>query len=168
MNIRLAFLADYPEQLPLLAQWHHEAFASLNPNASVEQRVEKLKSRLGRGPIPTTVIALMEETRVGSGSLVEYDMVGRENLSPWIASVYVRPKYHRQGIGSQLMQHLESMARELGTGRLYLFTPDMKPFYETIGWVVLEQAEYRGRKAIIMAKNLRHCRQSDYSSRVCL
>ncbi len=166
MNIRLVFLADHPEHLTLLAEWHHEAFASLNPNASVAQRVAKLKSRLGRGTIPTTVIALMEATLVGSASLVEHDMAGREDLSPWIASVYVRPEYRRQGIGSQLMQQLESIAKELGIGRLYLFTPDMQPFYETIGWswnrLIIEAGQRLSwRRICVICVNLRTiCRES--------
>lgn len=72
-------------------------------------------------------------------------MSGREDLSPWVAAVYVRPAYRRQGVGTKLMRHLESIARDVGVCRLYLFTPDMTPFYETLGWTVLEEAEFRGR-----------------------
>ena len=154
MNLRLAFLADYPEHVQQLAVWHHEAFAGLNPNASVAQRVEYLKSRMGRRSVPTTVIALLEDTLVGSASLVEHDMPGRQDLSPWVASVYVRQGYRRQAIGTRLMQHVEAIARSLGFERLYLFTPDMRPFYETLGWVVLEEAVYRGRPTTIMEKDV--------------
>lgn len=154
MNLRLEFLADHPEHLQQLAVWHHEAFARLNPNASVEQRVEYLKSRMGRRSVPTTVIALLEETLIGSASLVEHDMPGREDLSPWVAAVYVRPDYRRQGVGTRLMRHLEALAKDLGIERLYLFTPDMRPFYETLGWVVLEEAVYRGRPTTIMEKEM--------------
>ena len=154
MDLRLEFLADYPEHLPQLARWHHEAFARLNPNASVEGRIEKLRSLMGRRAVPTTVVALDDHTLVGSASLVEHDMPGREDLSPWIAAVYVRRAYRRQGVGTLLVRHLESIARDLGIGRLYLFTPDMKPFYETLGWAVLEEVLFRGWPTTIMEKEL--------------
>ena len=154
MNLRFKFLADHPKYVQQPATWHHDAFARLNPNASVAQRVEYLNSRMGRRSVPTTVIALLEEILIGSASLVEHDMPGREDLSPWIASVYVRPEYRRKGVGTRLMQHVEAIARDLGIERLYLFTPDMRPFYETLGWVVLEEAVYRGRPTTIMTKKI--------------
>jgi len=154
MNLRFEFLVDHPEQLPQVATWHHEAFARRNPNASVEKRLQKLMSRPGRRSVPTTVIALVDDTLVGSASLVQYDMVGREDLSPWIASVYVRPEWRRQGIGTRLMQRVESIAWDLGISRLSLFTPDVKSFHETLGWVVLEETVYRGRRTTIMEKGV--------------
>lgn len=152
MKVELGFLADYPEYVQQLAVWHHEAFARLNPSASIEQRVEKLRSRMGRRGVPTTVVALLDGALVGSASLVEQDMDGREEFSPWIASVYVRPELRRRGVGTQLMRHVEAIARDLGIDCLYLFTPNMWPFYETLGWAVLEEAVYRGRPTTIMVK----------------
>ena len=109
---------------------------------------------MGRASIPTTVIALVNDEMVGSACLVESDMPSRRDLSPWVGSVYVRPEYRRHGIGTQLMQYIENIARKLGIERLYLFTPNMSPFYETIGWVVLEYAQHRGRPTTIMEKKL--------------
>ena len=154
MNVQLEFLADHPEYLQRLATWHHEAFATLNPDASVEQRVEWLTSRMGRRAVPTTVVAAVDNVLVGSASLVEHDLPGREDLSPWIAAVYVRPEVRRQGVGTRLVQQVETIARELSFARLYLFTPDMRPFYETLGWVVREKAVYRGRPTTIMEKEM--------------
>jgi len=154
MELRIEYLADYPEHILVLAEWHHEQFAAFNPQESVEQRISKLKSRSRRRGIPTTVVALLGDTLVGSASLLKHDMDSRQDLSPWIASVYVHPDYRRRGIGTRLVQHLEGEAKRLGVERLYLFTPDMRPFYEASGWSVLEDSEYRGHLTRIMEKQL--------------
>jgi len=154
MELRIEYLADYPEHISVLAEWHHEQFAAFNPQESVEQRISKLKSRSRRREIPTTVVALLGDTLVGSASLLEHDMESRQDLSPWIASVYVHPDYRRRGIGTRLVQYLEGEAKRLDVEWLYLFTPDMRPFYEAIGWSVLEDAEYRGHLTTIMEKQL--------------
>jgi len=154
MELRIEYLADHPEHLPLLAAWHHEHFSAYNPDASLEGRIHKLESRSRKGTIPTTVVALLAGKLVGSASLVEHDMESRQGLSPWISTVYVHPDYRRRGIGTRLVRHLEEEAKRLGFERLYLFTPDMRSFYETFGWTVLEETQHRGRPTTIMEKQL--------------
>jgi N-acetylglutamate synthase-like GNAT family acetyltransferase len=154
MELRIEYLADHPEHLPRLAVWHHEYFSVYNPVASLEGRIRKLESRSRKGAIPTTVVALLADKLVGSASLIEHDMESRQDLSPWISTVYVHPDYRRRGIGTRLVKHLEGVAERLGFERLYLFTPDMRPFYETFGWSVLEETQHRGRPTTIMEKRL--------------
>jgi N-acetylglutamate synthase-like GNAT family acetyltransferase len=154
MELRIEYLADHLELLSTLAQWHHEFFSAYNPGASLEGRIRKLESGSLKGSIPTTVVALLADKLVGSASLVERDMESRQGLSPWISTVYVHPDYRRRGIGARLVRYLEGDAKRLGFERLYLFTPDMRPFYETFGWTVLEETQHRGRPTTIMEKQL--------------
>jgi len=81
---------------------------------------------------------------------VEHDLDIRENLSPWLAEVYVRPEYRQRGIGSTLVRRVVREAERLGMQTLYLYTFDREVFYGRLGWAVMEQTEYRGKPITIM------------------
>jgi N-acetylglutamate synthase-like GNAT family acetyltransferase len=97
-----------------------------------------------------TVVALSDETLLGSASLIAHDMDTRMDLSPWLASVYVTPAYRDRGLGSTLVRRIASEAATLGFERLYLFTPDRERFYARLGWTVLERTVYRGYDQVVM------------------
>ena len=65
MDLRLEFLEDYTGHVQQLVRWHHEASAHLNPNMSVERRIQWLASRSGREGVATTVVALDDDTLLG-------------------------------------------------------------------------------------------------------
>ncbi len=150
----LAYLADHPEFIPTLAQWHHAQWRYLDVDVSIEDRIANFKAHLGRSQIPTTFVALETSTLLGSASLIAHDMDTRPDLTPWLAAVYVAPAYRRRGIGTALVQRVAQEAKELGVEKLYLFTPDKRTFYERRGWIVLEQTRYRGYNIVIMKQNL--------------
>jgi GNAT superfamily N-acetyltransferase len=150
--IHIDYLADHPDCIPTLARWHHEQWAHLSPGGSVERRITLLDSHLGRGQIPTTFVAVSTQAVVGSASLIAYDMDTRLDLSPWLASVYVKPEHRRQGIGSALVCRVIQEAKELGVDNLYLYTtPDKDGFYARFGWVLIDRTLYRGYDQIVMA-----------------
>src|SRR4051812_20450451 len=55
--------------------------------------------------IPLTLVAAEGNEPVGSVSLVESDLTGWDHLTPWLASLYVRPDWRGQGIGKLLVGH---------------------------------------------------------------
>ena len=150
--MRLEYLADYPEHLPILAQWHFQEWAYLHPeDASVAREEQFLERTLGKRRVGVTFVALEDETLLGSASLVECDMETRRDLSPWLASVYTAPEYRRRGVGSALVQRVMEEAADIGTRTLYLFTPDQQSFYRRLGWEQFEREHYHGSDVDIMA-----------------
>jgi predicted N-acetyltransferase YhbS len=154
MDYIIGYLADHPEFLTVLAGWHHGEWGRLHPGDTVGKRAERMKAHLGKGQVPTTFVALAEGKPVGSASLVDYDMEGREDLTPWLASVYVVPEYRRRGVGSALVERVVEEARGLDIGTLYLFTWDQERLYARLGWSVLERTEYKGERIVIMSIKL--------------
>jgi N-acetylglutamate synthase-like GNAT family acetyltransferase len=151
MDYAIEYLADRPEFLPVLAGWHHGEWGRLHPGDTVEKRAERMKTHLGKEQVPTTFVALAGGQPVGSASLVDYDMEGREDLTPWLASVYIAPEYRRRGVGSALVERVVEEARILGIETLYLFTWDQEQLYARLGWSVLERTEYKGERIVIMS-----------------
>ena len=153
LDFTVDFLAHHPTAVDTLAEWHHAQWNYLDRGVTLEQRASALRRHRTDG-IPLTVVAFAGETVLGSASLIQHDMDTRMELSPWLASVYVAPEYRRQRVGGALVRRIECEATTLGHKTLYLFTPDMQRFYETLGWIALESTVYRGYPQIVMAQHL--------------
>jgi len=152
--MKIEYLADNIALVPIIAHWHHEEWGYFNPGDSIEKRIANLQTHLGRKQIPATFISLSGGILLGSASLIAHDMDTRMDLSPWLANVYVTPEHRSQGIGTALVQRVIKEAVELGIETLYLFTPDRKGFFASLGWSVVEHTEYRGQKVVIMALHI--------------
>lgn len=154
MELCIELLADHADLIPTLAGWFYAQWGPLNPGSSLEGTLRTLRAHLNRDRLPLTLVALRGPELVGSASLRPADLVSRPDLSPWLASVYVERAHRRQGIGSQIVAAAEAKARELGIGRLYLFTYDQEHFYSGLGWSVLGPGEQRGHAVTVMHKRL--------------
>ncbi|NOU14214.1 MAG: GNAT family N-acetyltransferase, partial [Methylococcaceae bacterium] len=66
-------IIDEPEHIPTLAEWHHKEWSYLNPEGSIQKRIEKMQSYLADGLIPSTFIA-KATVLLGSAAIVELDM----------------------------------------------------------------------------------------------
>lgn len=150
MDHRIEYLADHPTLVSTLARWHHAEWQYLDANVPLERRAAAL-ARHRRHQVPTTVVALAQDTLLGSASLIAHDMDTRPSLTPWLASVYVAPEYRCHGIGSALVKRVCHEAGEIGFERVYLFTPDRERFYTRLGWTTIERTLYRGYRQVVMA-----------------
>jgi GNAT superfamily N-acetyltransferase len=153
-SIRIVYLADYPQHIPTVARWHHDQWSHLSPGTSLSARTERLRSTAQKGRIPITFLALANEIPVGSASLVTTDMSILEQLSPWLASVYVKPGFRNAGIGSKLVLRAMREARSLQIPVLYLYTPDKQAFYIRLGWRERETRDYYGFQMTVMQHEL--------------
>jgi N-acetylglutamate synthase-like GNAT family acetyltransferase len=146
-------LKTEPHHIPVLADWHHHEWSSLNPGQTVDQRIESMQSYLSDDLVPSTFIAKGTHL-MGSAAIIENDMDTRPELTPWLASVFVAPEFRNRGVGSRLVEHVIEEARKTGIKELYLFTPDCVSFYERLGWRVLSNEEYRGHWVTVMSIKL--------------
>ncbi len=152
--MEIAYLADHPEHIEELARLHFAEWGYLNPGDTLDRRIERLTADCGRLAIPAMVVALREHELVGSAALVAHDMSDHRSLTPWLASVFVKPEYRRNGVGSMLVRRVEQEAAALGVETLYLFTPSAAPLYERLGWTLLEHCRYKGVEVDIMSRSL--------------
>jgi N-acetylglutamate synthase-like GNAT family acetyltransferase len=153
--VRIDYLADHPEMIPILANWHHSQWGYLNPGRAIEHYIASLEKQLGRKQVPTAFVALARDNSpLGSASLVTFDMDTKMELTPWLASVFVDPEHRDKRIGSALVRRVMEEAREIGIDVLYLFTPDRENFYARLGWEVLERTVYRRESVVIMSIRL--------------
>jgi predicted N-acetyltransferase YhbS len=148
--MRIEYLSDHLEALPILALWQHAEWGHLRPGDTLEKRTERLKGFSNGNQIPLTVVAFEGDEVFGSASLIQHDMATRMELTPWLAGVYVGEPYRRRGIGAELVRRIMAEAARLQVPLLYLYTVHSEKFYEALGWTLMERTSYREQEVVIM------------------
>jgi N-acetylglutamate synthase-like GNAT family acetyltransferase len=148
--MRIKNLKECVEVLPVIAQWHHDEWRDYNPGQTLDRRIQNMRRHLQADPVPSTFVAIDRKV-VGSAAIVEHDMDVHQELTPWLASVYVEVSSRGQGTGSSLVRYVMQHAKAAGITSLYLFTPDRQNFYQRLGWEVLSREDYLGHKVTVMS-----------------
>jgi predicted N-acetyltransferase YhbS len=153
-ELRIAYLADTPEVVPLIAAWQHETWGHLPGARSQQQRETRLLAHLQRLAIPSTFVAWLGDEAVGTAALIANDMPALPEWIPWLASVFVASEVRRQGIGAHLVERVAAEAVALGYPRLYLYTLDQMALYTSLGWQHSHVRAYRGHDMTVMTRDL--------------
>ncbi|WP_175989266.1 GNAT family N-acetyltransferase [Bacillus sp. Marseille-Q1617] len=83
--------------------------------------------------IPRFYIAVENGGVIGTFAILRNDINSRQDLTPWLACLYVDPEFRGKGLGSQFLQYaLDETARK-GFKKLYLAT-DIDGYYEKYQW----------------------------------
>jgi len=153
--VRIDYLADHPEAVPLVAAWHHAEWHALLPGWTLAQATADLRRHTGRRQIPTTLVAVVAGQVIGSVSLLTADLDGWEHLSPWLASVYVVPEWREAGLGRRLVSRAVEEAGALGVEMLYLWTAGQEAYYTRLGWESFARTRHEGHELVIMRRRTR-------------
>lgn len=156
MHFKIDPLSKYPGLIPVLARWHHREWKHLNHESyDLETRIEDYRQAVtNTSSLPQMLVAHLNGHALGSARLIESDMDTHPELGPWLASLFVPPDFRRQGIASRLIPEIESVARQLGHSKIYLFTEDMEDLYKKQEWQPECCEEYYGETVTIMSKIL--------------
>lgn len=147
-------LADFPDMIQTLAEWHDLEWRHLNPdNYDLQARISEYRQANSPDHIPVMLVAHDNSKPMGSVRLIDDDMETHPELAPWLASLYVHPDFRRQGIATRLISEIEKTAKRLGFDQLYLFTEDRKDFYKKLGWRELFRETYYSENVTVMTKN---------------
>jgi N-acetylglutamate synthase-like GNAT family acetyltransferase len=152
--MKIDYLGNHIDFVAELAELHFNEWNHLSPERTLEDRTNRLKEIAQATDIPLMWIAIENHQAIGSAALVYEDMKTRKDLSPWLASVFVKPQFRGKGIGSQLVIHIESEAKKRSIKKLFLFTEHARQLYLKLGWHDLEECEYHGANVVIMYKQL--------------
>ena len=153
--MELDFLAHHPASAPTVAQWLFEAFSRFEPGVSLLQYRQRMIERLNVGGSTVACVSWENGALAGTASLIESDGVAAcEDLSPWLADVYVSPPYRNGGHGEALTTFIIEHARRCGHCYLYLYTTDRQAFFASLGWSVLKETDHWGVRVSVMERTL--------------
>jgi N-acetylglutamate synthase-like GNAT family acetyltransferase len=159
MSMKISYLADYPKFIPILAPEIVAYWRNVLPEETVERRIAKLRSHMNKDNLPIAWVAHSNDEVFGTAALRIHDLASREELTSWLAGVFVRKEYRRRGITSALCSVVEQKTWSLGFTTLYLFTPDQQSLYARLGWLMWERGEWEEIEVDIMFKSKGTARQ---------
>jgi len=110
----------------------------------LEEVIYRTKHAICKDRVPQTYIALINDELVGQVSIWNNDLKARQDLTPWLAALYIKKEYRGKGIGTLLQDKCIEVAKELGYKKLYLVT-EHENYYERTGWKFLETALNNGK-----------------------
>lgn len=134
--MKIINLSDRPEFKEQVTDWLWQAFGSENSRdffASVVQ------SSLSGADLPQTFIALEGETLAGTVGLWRCDLISRQDLTPWLAALYVDEEFRSKGLGQQLQAFVLEQSRRSGFREVYLYA-EFTGYYERFGWQYIGDA----------------------------
>lgn len=86
--------------------------------------------------LPQTFVAVEDGKAVATIGLWRCDLMSRQDLFPWLASLYVDPEYRSRGIGKKLQDFIIRYCKEKNYETVYLYT-DLVDYYEKTGWQII-------------------------------
>jgi predicted N-acetyltransferase YhbS len=150
LNTEIVSLSARPDLAPAIAGWLLDEFCHARSPSHGEQVARLLAQRA-----PEKTFVLFDDgVPVGTASLVTNDLPSRPDLTPWLASVLVRPEFRGRGYSAPLVRHVETAA---GSSVLWLYTWTAEPLYARLGWerVGLERDTDRNIEVVLMRRDLR-------------
>ncbi len=149
--MQLLTLLECSDFIPTIAQWHFHEWRALFPHKSVEDFAADLRESLQQDGLPQTWVLLdAQGEAVGTASLLLSDMTTNQQLSPWLANIYIHPLQRGKGLGKQVVKHVMAEARQRELRKLYLFTEDQQAFYEKLGWELHHREFYENHWVAVM------------------
>jgi len=150
--MKVEYLADHPSHLPTVAAWQHAQFGYLTPNATLEDRTERLRRSLQKDALPMAFVALSGSGALMGSAGILPTTITHQHLTPWLSSVFVPSEYRGKGIASALSLRAAREAARLGFDRLYLFTPRSEALYARIGWTTFDRIQHDGVSLTLMGR----------------
>lgn len=134
-SIRIAHLKDFPGHLPILEQWFIKEWTPwYGPNGAGDARAD-LQACSGKDTLPICLVALDEGGDLLGTAALKSDSVGSElGVGPWLAAFLVAPEHRGKGVGTALVEAIETEAAHLGFEYIYISTDSAQHILERRGW----------------------------------
>lgn len=152
--IRVVNLSENLDYLEEVSKWIWKEWSEIH-GASLGDVVYRSRHSICKSSIPQMYIALYDKEVIGVVSLWNNDLTARQDLTPWMATLFVKEEYRGLGVGTILQEKSIEVAKSLNYEYLYLIT-DHVGYYERTGWEFLEQAPLGdGRMTHVYQYNLK-------------
>ena len=139
------------------AQWAFDDWKETDPNDDIQWYLNVYsESAVDPLSLPISLAAVAgNDELVGVACVVLDDALpDAEEPGPWVAAVFVNPKYRGRAIGKQLVNEAVRRARELGHSDVYLYTRNVAHWYETFGWERVRETYVHHKPITIMVNRI--------------
>ena len=139
-EIEIVNLIDEQKYLEQVSEWIWKEWSECH-GSKIEDVIYRSKHSLNKdgNGIPQMYIAKYADEVVGVVSIWRNDLTARQDLFPWMATLYVKEEFRNLGIGKMLQEKCIEESKKMNYDNLYLIT-DHENYYEKTGWEFLEKA----------------------------
>lgn len=137
-EIEIINLIEEQEYLEEVSEWIWKEWDKEH-GAKLEDVVYRSKHSINKEGVPQMYIAKYKDEAIGVVSIWLNDLKARQDLFPWMATLYVKEEYRNMGIGKKLQQKCIEETTKMNYKNLYLIT-EHENYYEKMGWEFLENA----------------------------
>lgn len=153
--MEFVFLADYPEAIPIVADWYYHQWGHQHELISPQKSEEMLSDYLNRDKIPLLILAKKRDEILGAVQLKYYEMDNYPQKEHWLGGVYVPEKHRGKKIARQLVLKALEVAKTHGIDTLFLQTEKLNGgLYKRLGWNLVEKTTYKKKPVLVMRKDL--------------
>jgi len=149
-------LSSHLKQIHEISAAIYNEWSHLNPGKSIADVEESLRLRINSDKLPIAFVAIdVNGDWLGTVSIKIHDLEAREYLSPWLASLFVKENVRSLGIGKSLVANVCEKIRQLNLSEIYLYTDSKEPFYNNLGWTLIERQIYHMNQISIMKYSIK-------------
>jgi GNAT superfamily N-acetyltransferase len=154
--MEIHFLDEHPDFIPQVAAWCHEEWKDFYGEQTLEDVEAYFAAHTVRNRIPVSYVALENGRLCGTVTLdvEDVDLHRYRDFSPWLVCLYVNRSQRGRGLGRRLIQHAVEEALRLKVSSLYLWTENLEPLYQQLGWQILERTQLHGHDITVMRRDL--------------
>ncbi|WP_020590892.1 GNAT family N-acetyltransferase [Kiloniella laminariae] len=134
MAIKIDLLRNQPRFIETCARWNHESWGQAR-GISAADILDAYRELADPENPEQAFVAFSGDTALGTTLLIDCDHPGFSHYRPWLAALYVRPEYRRQGIARALIDAVMDFSRRRGDQRLFLYSSSPE-VYAAMGWQV--------------------------------
>ena len=129
---------EYIEEVATLTQieWGNKSYSKEKIKEKIITKISKIKSSFNN-PNYCKLILLDDDKLVGFISIFPTDGNECFNLTPWYATMFVKPCYRNKGYSKILNNAILEEAKKRGFNKIYLKT-DLINYYEKFGAIYLK------------------------------
>ena len=136
-----------------LAQWSLDEWNRDFPADTIDWYLDLYEEAERVSILPVVLAAFVNGEVAGTASVITDDeLPDATEPGPWLAAVFVTPKFRGQGVGTGLATEAVKRARALGHTDVYLYTRSRMSMYERLGFTVLRQS-WLGEHAVTVMVN---------------
>ncbi len=153
--MKIDYLKNRPDAIPLIAKWYFDEWSYLSPNKTIDDMQQELNMYLNTDKVPLMLVAIIDDEVVGVTQLKFREMSIYPDKEHWLGGVYVAEKARGKGVGAQLLNRTLEIAKSIGIELLHLQTLRLiGGLYKDLGWEAIEQVNYRNEDVLVMERKL--------------
>ena len=135
----IKLLKECPDYVSILGFWAYMEWYKDKSPIPFDIVIKSFDRRKNESVLPVSWVALENGLPVGMVSLKDKDLWSKEDITPWLTSLFVLPEFREKGIASDLIKAVLTKTAEFGFNTLYLFVANsrmhlLEKYYKDKGW----------------------------------